>query len=182
MRSISTRLHLAIWLFFVSACTAQPLKDGDRDRVLTIGLLQPYGLSLPSDFESYESFKRERWIDGSVMVEYEFDAPEGLGLPYLYSSAERHPSNADACMSFSAGNLGTRLGGIELSERNDLFRFGDKSSFGLLVAEGDPYGNYFSMCRGKTAFMVILSGFYFDEGETWEELVRSTLDAVDSMR
>jgi hypothetical protein len=181
MRSLSTTIQLAVWLLVLSACTAQPLEEGDRDLVLKIGQLQPYGLSLPPDFTSYESFKRERWIDGSVMIEYEFEAPEELGLPYLYSIAERHPSNADACMSFSAGNLGARLGGIELSERNDLFQFGDKSRFGLLVAEGNPYGNYFGMCRGKTAFMVMLGGFYFDDGDTWGELLGATLDAVDSM-
>ena len=181
MRSASARIQLAVWLLVLSACTAQPLKEGDRDLVLKIAQLQPYGLTLPEDFASYESFKRERWFDGSVMVEYEFEAPEALGLPYLYSTAERHPSNADACMSFSAGNLGARLGGIELSERDDLFRFGDKSRFALLVAEGNPYGNYFAMCRGKTAFTVMLGGFYFDGGDTWGELLRATLDAVASM-
>ena len=139
-------------------------------------------LTLPEGFEAYESFKRERWFDGSVMIDYEFDAPEELGLPYLSSSAERHPSRSDACMSFTAGNVGAQLGGMELDERNDLFKYGDKSSFGLLVSEGNPYGNFFGMCRGKTTFMVMLGGYYFDDGETWGELLKGPLEALDSGR
>ncbi len=181
MRSFSTRLQLAICALFLAACTAQPLEEGDRDLVLKIGQLQAHGLTLPPDFASFESFKRERWIDGSVMIEYDFEAPEELGLPYLYSTAERHPSSSDACTSFSAGNLGARLGGLELSERNDLFKFGDRSKFALLVHEGSPYGNYFGMCRGKTAFAVILAGFYFDDGVAWGELLRAPLNALGSM-
>ena len=181
MRLLSTRIQLAVLLLAVAACAAQPLEEGDRDLVLTIGQLQPYGLSLPPDFAAYESLTRERWIDGSVMIEYEFEAPEELGLPYLYSTAERHPSRADACTSFVAGNLGARLGGVELSERNDLFRFGDKSRFGLIMAEGNPAGNFFGMCRGKTAVLVMLGGFYFDDGDTWGELLRPSLDALHSM-
>jgi hypothetical protein len=180
MRSHRRRIQLAVWLLILCACTSQELEEGDRDLVLKIGQLRPHGLNLPADYTSYESFTRERWIDGSVMIEYEFEAPEELGLPYLYSSAERHPSNSDACMSFAAGNLGARLGGIELSERNDVFRLGDKSRFGLLMAEGNPYGNFFSMCRGRTAFMVILGGFYFDDGESWGELLETNLEALDS--
>ena len=182
MRSLSTRIQIVFWLLFLSACTNQPLEDGDPDLVLKIGQLQPYGLNLPPDFTSYETFKRERWLGGSVSVEYEFEAPETLGLPYLYSMVERHRSKSDACLSFSAGNLGAWLGGMELSERNDLFRFGDKSRFGVLIDEGEPFGNFFAMCRGNTAFMVILGGFYFDDGEAWGELLGTTLDAIVSMK
>ena len=181
MRYYLTRIPLALWLLVLLACTVQPPEEGDRDLVLKIGQLQPYGLSLPRDFMTFESLKRERWIDGSVTVEYEFEAPVELDLPYLYSSAELHPSNADACASFSAGNLGVGLGGAEISERNDLFRFGDKSRFGLLMEEGKPYGNYFAMCRGNNAFTVLLSGFFFDDGDMWGELLRATLDALDTM-
>lgn len=182
MRYYLTRIPLALWLLVLLACIVQPPEEGDRDLVLKIGQLQPYGLSLPRDFMTFESLKREQWIDGQVTVEYEFEAPEELGLPYLYSFAElHHPSNAEACASLSAGDFAMRLSGVEISERNDLFRFGDKSRFVLLVEEGEPYGNYFAMCRGNSAFMVLLNGFYFDDGDIWGELLRPTLDAIDTM-
>jgi hypothetical protein len=165
-------------LLGAAACLSRPIEDGDRRRVLTIEQLRPYGVELPEDFAKYERLERTKWLDGSTEVEYEFDAIDELGLPYLFSSAERHPSKSDACMSFSAGNLGLKIGGVELTERNDLFSFGDKSRFGILVNEGEPVGNYFAMCHGKTAFMVIVGGVYFDDTESWTELVQPTLDAL----
>ena len=181
MRPCSSMLLPAIWLLILTACSDQPVEEGDRHLVLSIEQLQPYGLSLPLDFLPYERIKRNRHFTGLITVEYEFEAPEELGLPYLYSTVEQHLSNVGACASFSALNFGVGLGGVDLAERNDLFRFGDKSQFGLLVDEGEPYGNYFAMCRGTTAFMVMLGGFYFDDGNAWGELLGPTLDAVDSM-
>lgn len=178
MRAISTTFQLVFWLFVLSACTSGELEDGDRDLVLKVEQLEPYGLRLPENYSSYESFKRERWIDGSVTIEYEFQAPEALKLPYLYSVAERHSSSAEACASYLAGNFGAPLGGVELSVRDDLFQFGTKSRFALLMSDGQPVGNYFAMCRGKTASMIVIGGFYFDDGELWGELLNPTLDAI----
>jgi len=176
----STRIPLAALLVVLPASVAQSQEATDRDFVLTMGELQPFGADLPLDFEAYESISRRTLTDGSVAIEYEFEAPEELGLPYLYSIAETHPSNDAACESFAAGNAGARSGGIEVQERNDIFRYGDDSLFGLLVEDGDPYGNLFSMCRGRTSFMVILGAFYFDDGESWAELIVPTLEAIDS--
>lgn len=176
----STRIPLAALLVVLPASVAQSQEATDRDFVLTMGELQPFGADLPLDFEAYESISRRTFTDGSVAIEYEFEAPEELGLPYLYSIAETHPSNDSACESFAAGNAGARSGGIEVQERNDIFRYGDDSLFGLLVEDGDPYGNLFSMCRGRTSFMVILGAFYFDDGESWAELIVPTLEAIDS--
>lgn len=181
MRSFSIATQLALWVIVLSACTSKDLEEGDRDRVLTIEQLQPYGLVIPENFESYESLEREQWFDGSYAVTYEFQGPGGL--PSLYSTAERHASDAEACSSFSAVNFGLSLGlgDDELVIRDDLFRFGDKSRFGLVMADGKPVGNYFAMCRGNASFMVLLAGIYFDDGKQWEELIGSTLDAVGSM-
>lgn len=183
MRLFSLAIQLAFWIVAASACTTKDIEEGDRDLVLKIEQLQPYGLNLPENFASFESFGREQWIDGSLSVVYEFEAPDEFNLPYLYSIAERHPTATDACASYSMGNLGLSLGlsADELSIRNDVFQFGDKSRFGLLVADGRPYGNYFGMCHGKTAFMVTIGGFYFDDGELWAELLNPTLGAVTEM-
>jgi len=73
------------------------------------------------------------------------------------------------------------LGDVELSVRDDLFAFGDGSRFGLLMVDGEPAGNYFGMCHGKTSLMIVLSGFYFDNGELWGELLAPTLEALSSV-
>lgn len=164
------------------ACTSQPLEPGDRDALLRIGQLEGLGIALPPGYEQHESFRRERWLDGSVALEYEFEAPAELALPYLYSSAERHTSSADACMSHLAGGFGAQLGGMELRERDDVFAFGDRSRFGQLVVDGLPYGNFFSMCHGRSAFLFILGGVQSDDGAVWSALLGPVLEGVAAIR
>ena len=177
----STRILLAALWVALPASIAQSQEATDRDFVLTMGELQPFGVDLPLDFEMYESISRRTLTDGSVAIEYEFEAPEELGLPYLYSVTETHPTPAEACESFAVGNAGARSGGIEVQKRNDIFRYGDDSLFGLLVEDGEPYGNLFSMCHGRTSSMVILGAFYFDDGASWAELIEHILEAIDSL-
>ncbi len=177
----STRILLAALWVALPASMAQSQEATDRDFVLTMGELQPFGVDLPLDFEMYESISRRTLTDGSVAIAYEFEAPEELGLPYLYSVTETHPTPAEACESFAVGNAGARSGGIEVQERNDIVRYGDDSLFGLLVEDGEPYGNLFSMCHGRTSFMVILGAFYFDDGASWAELIEPILEAIDSL-
>ena len=181
MHSISVAIRLAFLLIVLSACTSQDLEEGDGDLVLRIEQLESYGLTLPDDFRSHESLERERWFDGSFMITYEYQSPSGL--PSLYSTAERHLSNSDACDSFSSVNFGLSLGlgDDELSIRDDLFRYGDKSRFGLVMADGQPVGNYFAMCQANRSFMVLLAGIYFDDGKQWGQLIGPTLDAVSRM-
>jgi hypothetical protein len=71
-------IPLLAWILVLSGCFDQPPEQGDRDLVLGIEQLEPHGLTLPADFAAYEKLSRERWIDGSVMIEYEFDAPKEL--------------------------------------------------------------------------------------------------------
>ena len=181
MRSLSVAIQLAILLIVLSACTSRDLEKGDRDLVLRIDQLESYGLTLPEDFRSHESLEREQWFDGSYLITYEYQSPSGL--PSLYSTAERHLSSAEACNSFSSANFGLSLGlgDDELSIRDDLFRFGEKSRFGLVMANGRPVGNYFAMCQDNKSFMVLLAGIYFDDGEQWGQLIESTMDAVSRM-
>ncbi len=172
-----------IALAVVGGCTSTEFQEGDQDKLLRVAQLQEYGLELPHNFAIHESFKREQWFDGSIMLEYTFEAPTDPNLPYVYSTAERHPSALDAKLSYSSGNIGLPLGlgESELEIRDDLYSYGDGSRFGILKADGQPYGNYFAMHHGRTVFTVILSGFYFDDGELWAELVAPTLASIESM-
>ena len=174
---------ISFWLTLLAGCTTKELEEGDKDLVVTIGQLQPYGLELPPNFSSFETFRREQWFDGSYTIEYEFEAPEVLGLPYMHSMAEQHISKSEACTSYSAGKLGVSMGlmGADLEERDDLFEYGHRSSFGLIIVDGNPTGNYFGMCHEKTAFSVVIGGFYFDDGELWAELVDPALKAIDAL-
>ena len=183
MKKLIGIYQLALCTLFLSACTSGDIEEGDRELVLKIGQLQPYGLSLPEGYDSYESFGKERWFDGSFVIDYEFDAPIDLQLPYLSSMTELHATNEDACASYSAGNFGVPLGlgDADLSIRDDLFQFGDESRFAYLTLDDEPIGMYFAMCSGRTAFMTIMGGFYFDDIDMWTELVSPVLDDVVAM-
>lgn len=183
MKKLTRVFHLALCALFLSACISGDVEEGERDLVLRIGQLKPYGLTLPKGFEAYEHFSKERWIDGSFVITYEFEAPEKSLLPYLSSMAELHPSNADACASYTAGNYGVPLGlgDAELSIRDDLFEFGDQSRFAYLTLDDEPIGMYFAACSGRTAVMIVMGGFYFDDIELWTELINPILDRIVAM-
>ncbi len=181
MRKMLRVLHLALCALVLSACIAGDVEEGDRELVVRIGQLQPYGLSLPEGFESYEKFSKHRWLDGSVVIDYEFDAPLDLDLPYLSVMSELHPTNDDACASYRAGNVGVPLGlgGPELSIRDDIYEYGDESRFAyLLTLNDEPMGMYFAMCSGRTAFMLVTGGVYFEDSEQLAELLDPVLERL----
>jgi len=168
-----------IWIpLALAACaTSKPLQPGDQNVLVTLGSLAEFGLALPDGYGEHEKFSRTLMIDGSLMLEYEFQTPDG-GPPFVYSSVELHPSPRDACLSFSAGNLGLRMSTLEATDRNDLFSYGEKSRFALVQNEGKPVGNVFAMCRSRTAMLVMFVGLYFDDTDAWRALIEPRLEAL----
>jgi hypothetical protein len=63
-----------------------------------------------------------------------------------------------------------------------VFQYGDKSRFGIFVDEGRPYGMIYNMCRGKTAFSVMLGGFYFDDADSARALLLPILRRLDTLQ
>lgn len=167
-------------LAFCAACISGEVEEGDHALVLKVGQLREYGLELPRGYQSHESISKETWFDGSVSIEYEFEALDNADLPFVYCVAEVHRSAQDAALSYSTGNFAAPLGlgDAQMISRNDLFSYGDVSEFALFSYGGEPYGNYFAMQDGKTVFMVMTSGFYFDDGELWAELIEPNLAAL----
>jgi hypothetical protein len=163
-----------------SCATEQPLRPGDEALAVTAAALGRFGAELPDGYQKYESFKREREFDGSIYINYQFDPPEGGSLS-VTSRAELHPSNDDACSSFSAANLGIgigALGRLKVRELDDVFKYGDKSRFAVIERKGKPVGNLFNMCRSRTTLFVIFVGVYFEERSSWEKLMTPALEAL----
>src|SRR5688500_17710130 len=106
-------------LAFAGCITSEPFQPADESLLVTLDRLSEFGLELPDGYAEQEKWTRERVVDATIMLEYEYQAPDG-GPPFVYSSAELHPSARDACLSFSAGNLGLRLSGLDPTDRNDL--------------------------------------------------------------
>jgi hypothetical protein len=163
----------------LACATTEPFQPSDASLLVTLATLSEFGLELPDGYAQHEKFRRERMADDSLLLEYEFQTPDG-SPPFVYSSAELHPSARDACLSFSAGNLGLRLSSLEPTDRNDLFSYGEKSRFALVEHEGKPVGNVFAMCRSRTAMLVMFVGLYFDDAEGWRALIEPSLRALEA--
>jgi hypothetical protein len=176
-RILSAFLVLAV---FTAACvTSEPLSPSDHALLVTAEKLAGFGLELPSEYQQHESFKRERFFGGTVMLEYEFEMPD-RAPPFIYSLAELHTNPTNACHSFRAGNLGAALGGLSMSEPEGFFRYGAKSRFGVIEHNEVPVGNLFSMCHSRTALLVMFIGLHFRDAATWEELIRPHLLALEA--
>ena len=148
-------------------------KPGDRDLVVTVDDVTA-GLDFTKD-PARESLKRTWYIDGSVELVYEYNGSEGKLPVYVSSQVTRAASRNDA------GNehLGMKLGasavfkligeGITEVQRDDLLKWGDKSSSALLTMPGGNVGNCFVAQRGDKVFMIIVTGVFFDEKEMLEK-------------
>ena len=108
---------------------------------------------------SKESLKKTKYLDKSYEIEYVYDDSLNADAPYLVCSTTLEPSFSDARISYSAMKAGFGLGfsgepGVKRVPRNDLFRWGDKSEFSLLEADGLSFGNFFVGRKGKRVYMI----------------------------
>jgi hypothetical protein len=142
-------------------------EPGDRDLVLTVDDVTR-GLDFTKD-PAKESLKRTWYIDGSREVVYEYDGSEGKMPIYVTSQISRSTSNSDANNEYLGMKLGasavfSTLGeGITEVPRDDLLRWGEKSTHIILSSAGGNVGNVFVAVRGNKVFMIIVTGVVFDD-------------------
>jgi len=157
-----------------------PISAADREVVLRAADLIPYGYGLEQTGR-YETFKRIRYFDGSHELTYEFQTPDSEEENALYINVvvSVEKSTADALTSHGAEKVGLTIGlkanGVEQREIKDFYKYGDSSSFAILEKDGHPIGNIFTTRDGKRVFVLTLSGMYFDDAETFKELIEGRL-------
>jgi hypothetical protein len=171
-------------LFWFTA-TDQPITASDQEVIVAAEDLVAWVPGLEID-PGNESLRKRKHIDGSVEIEYEYEAVDGTSPFYLNSSVsyERNASDAVTCYSsmWTAAIVGLKIGGgsgFSVDERNELFQWGDRSRFGLLMSDGDAVGNIFVMQKEERCFTFMLSGIYFDEEAAIAELLTPVLANVD---
>jgi hypothetical protein len=159
--------------------TTQPIELGDRHLVVTVESLAAWADVGSHQRAQGESFEKRRWFDGTVEIEYTFDPGDAPSeVPYLYSLFHLHRTSGDACSSFGAGNAGASLA-ADIEEHDELFRYGDRSTYGFFVAEGEPIGTFFNMCRSRTSLLVMIAGYVFDGAGDFQYLVAPHLRAIE---
>jgi hypothetical protein len=157
-----------------------PVSAADRAVVLRAADLVPYGYGL-GDTERYETFEHIRYFDGSHELTYEFQTPDSEEDNALYMNVivSVEKSRTDALTTQGAQKIGLGIGlkanGITQREIEKFYEYGDSSSFSVLEKDGRPIGNIFTARDGKRVFVLMLSGMYFDDAETFKELIEARL-------
>ena len=58
-------------------------------------------------------------------------------------------------------------------------KWGDQSECLLLYSEGEPVGNFFIARKGKHIVTFLMTGIYFDDAESFRDLMMPVLDRID---
>ncbi len=95
-----------------------------------------------ADAARYEKFEKLRFFDGSHELTYEFELPDAAtraDAVYMQITATFEKDQSDAAISQGAEKIGfgfgMKLEGIKAEERKDFFRYGDHSTFFVLVKD-----------------------------------------------
>ena len=179
---------VGIGALYVLTATEEEVTAEDRQLVVDIQALA----SSLEDFvpdPSNETITKQRYLDRSYDIEYEYDDPDDDYEPYLYCCVTVERKHSDAVTSYvtawQASKLGLRWGAdaeVDIVERNDLFRWGDQSRFAIVMVDGEPGGNLFFARKGKVVVGVVLGGVYFDEAEGFSEFVSPALSNIENLR
>jgi hypothetical protein len=161
------------------------LAAGERELVVDISHLTGWMNGYTPD-PSGETLQKTRYIDDSFEIEYVYDLPEDDEAPYLSHSVTFEPSESDASTTYVSLWGGTKVAfyvfgevQVEVKEKNELFSWGDESRFGLLLADGQPFGNVFVARKGKRVVYLLVSGIYFDEAESFSGFLSPYLEKLE---
>jgi hypothetical protein len=162
------------------------LEEGERSLVLDISHLAEWMPDYTPD-PAREKVTKRRYIDDSSEIEYVYDVPDQDDAPYLSYTLSFEPSEGDASTTYLSYWGGTRIAfyafgeiEVDVSEKNDLFRWGDESRFALLSSAGAPFGNVFVAKKGRTVVYLIVSGIYFDDAENASGLLTPYLEKLET--
>ncbi len=127
-------------------------------------------------------------IDGSLELEYEYDADRDPGTDDVFIlqstvdiCSSESSAKEDHSLSIGAMKLGITLSGqstLKIDQRNDLMTLGDENYAAILRNEGIPVGNLVVVRQGKKVFSVALIGVFFESREDLESVFRRSLAAA----
>ena len=166
--------------------TSVALASDERELVVDISHLKEWMEGYAPD-PAGETIEKTRYIDDSYEIEYVYDLPENDEAPYLSYTVTFEPSTSDASTTYVSLWGGTKVAfyvfgevKVDVQEKNELFRWGDESRFGLLVADGRPFGNVFVAKKDKRVVYLLVSGIYFDDSESFSSFLTPYLERLDA--
>jgi hypothetical protein len=177
---------IGLGALFNMSGTSVALAAEERELVVDISHLKEWMEGYSPD-PAGETLEKTRYIDDSYEIEYVYDLPENDEAPYLSYTLTFEPSTSDASTTYVSLWGGTKVAfyvfgdvQVDVQEKNELFRWGDESRFGLLVAEGRPFGNVFVAKKDKRVVYLLVSGIYFDDPESFSSFLTPYLERLDA--
>lgn len=174
---------LVIGVAFVYIYSSQqvPVSSEERAELLDIETLAEWVEDFSPSLEFEIVTKTEYW-DKTTEISYEYDSPGDIDPYYLMYTIHRERDPSDAWALYGTLWVGTQAGlmladgEVQIAERNDLFKWGDRSRFGLIQADGHDIGNVFVGTKDETVFYCVFSGVYFDEAGPVSEILLPRLE------
>lgn len=161
-----------------------PVTQRDRQVVLDIRHLESFVEGYRSNPRN-ETIAKYRYLDDSHEVFYEYEDTHEEGI-YLSCTVTIEQNLSDANTTYLAESAGTEFGAsfaggdVEFIDRNDIFRWGDKSRFAIIQAENVPGGNFFIARLDKRVIAICFAGVYFDDSASVRELLMPVLSNLES--
>jgi hypothetical protein len=178
---------VGLGVLFVATGTDLPINEADRVAVLSVEDLATRLASFEPNAK-LEKFTKQRLIDGSYELTYEYDGSKEKKPLYINCVINVERSQRDAAGTFVGmkigGHAGLALGasGIKLQDRDDLLKWGDESRSAIVTVDGKPGGNFFLARKGKHIFYVLFSGAYIEDPEALADLLMPKLEKLTSYR
>jgi hypothetical protein len=175
------RLLAALACFALAACGEQlPVAQSDKDLFVRPGDFAAFGIAF-GDTEAQEIFTKAKHFDGSYEMTHTYSAPQGSprGL-YLYTSIHIARRESDAVVADGAVKVGLLIAfkkdGVEERDVPGV----QPGKLTLLVKDGKPIGNVYTVRDGAKAYMLIMSGLYIQEPALWQQLTEPKLQRLRS--
>jgi hypothetical protein len=163
----------------LAACQAQePLTETDKALFVRVADLSVFGVGYP-DAEARESFSKTKQLDGAYELTYKFETASGAPRPlYMHVSATVGRTTSDAVLAETAEKIGLlvafRKNGVQESEVPGI----KVGKLALLLKDGQPIGNLFTLRDGSKTYLFIMSGLYVRNPEDWQKLIAPKLERL----
>ena len=117
----------------------KPSQPGDRARVVTLDRLAGVEFDVPDGVDQWEHLVRGGDGSHSISIEYDFDMSDEAEMtaPVVMAFGEIHETPRRACLSHRIGAIAAEKS-MEAESRNEVFSFGDQSSFAVISLEDEP--------------------------------------------
>lgn len=172
-------LNIGFGVLMVMMADEEPATAAERALMIDVSIVED-ALAFEAD-PSKEKATRLKYFDGSLELDYTYDDPRD-DAPFLTHviSYERKSSDAVATYATQWGSAKLMLAAtgedVEIVEPADGYKWGEQSSFGVITAAGNPFGNVFVARKGKMVVYVVLSGVYYDDAEVFREVFEPYLE------